>query len=370
MTLVIELSIEQKVGQLFFIGLPGTELVDDSMELLTDIQPGGVCLFARNCKEARQVRTLIDEICELLPRRPFISLDQEGGLVDRLRRITEPLPSAHEVSALPAEKGAVKLATITAELIRILGFNMNFAPVVDVIDDERRGNTNGSLASRAWGNSAAEVVEHAGKYASVLLEHGIYPCLKHFPGIGGVAVDPHDDLPEVALTREELEAKDFIPYRALFASVPAVMSGHAVFPNLDLQERDSNGKLLPSSLSQRILTELLRDEFGFEGLILTDDLEMGAIVRNYGMGEAALMAFEAGSDFLLICNSPQMIREAYDAMVSAVRDGKISEDRIDASLNRIERFRSKLSGPLDFDSERISELSSEISKLKNSIGLA
>ena len=362
---ILALPIEEKIGQLFFIGLPGAEVDAETKELLRDITPGGVCLFARNIRDAAQTRKFTDDIRENLSIEPFISLDQEGGLVDRLRRIIAPMPAPSSLKS-PAE--ARNLAEITAETIRILGFNMNFAPVVDVVDDARMNSFNG-LYSRAFGKYKSEVVEYAEEYLDGLQGGGCLGCLKHFPGLGASQVDSHEELPNVFLTREELYDNDLIPYRRLFPTekVNAVMNAHASFPRFDLQETDNNGKLLPSSLSYNIATVLLREELGFEGLAITDDLEMGAIVKNYGIGEACQMAILAGEDMLAICANADSIREGFNAIKDAVKSERISESRIDESLQRIAHLKSLMQPPLHFDKERLQSLSDKISQLNNQI---
>ena len=355
------LPIRQKIGQLFFIGVPNTEIDADTKDFLKDIAPGGICLFSSNIHEAEQTRNLLDKIREVAEIEPFFSLDQEGGLVDRLRRIITPMPAP---SSLKTPDEAKTLAEITAETIRILGFNMNFAPVVDVIDEARSKTYNG-LYSRAFGKSKSEVTEFAAKYLEGLREKNCLGCLKHFPGLGASAVDSHEELPSVYLTREEMFAIDLLPYRRLFEEkeIDSVMVAHAGYPRFDLQETDENGKLLPSSLSFNIVTKLLREELNFQGLAITDDLEMGAIVKNYGIGEACQMAILAGVDMLAICANPVSIREGFNAVLKAAEDGKISESRIDESLRRIAYLKSKMKSPLPFDAERLQSLSNEIAQL-------
>jgi len=358
---LLALPIEKKIGQLFFIGIPNAEIDSETKELLREIAPGGVCLFARNIREPAQTRKLTDDIRENIPSAPIISLDQEGGLVDRLRRIITPMPAPSSFR-LPAE--ARSQAEITAEIVRILGFNMNFAPVVDVIDETRTNSFNG-LYSRTFGKSKSEVVEYAAEYLGGLQDGGCLGCLKHFPGLGASQVDSHDEQPNVYLTREELFDSDLVPYRRLFPTgkVYSVMNAHASFSRFDLQETDNNGKLLPSSLSYNIVTKLLREELGFDGLAITDDLEMGAIVKNYGIGEACQMAILAGEDMLAICASPESIREGSNAVTDAVKSGRITEARIDESLLRIAHLKSLLQPPLPFDAERLQFLSDKISQL-------
>jgi beta-N-acetylhexosaminidase len=362
---ILSLPIEKKIGQLFFIGIPGAELDKSSRELIEEISPGGVCLFARNIRDASQTRKLLDEIREILAFEPFLSLDQEGGLVDRLRRIVEPMPAANSFTNAEDVKS---LAGITAEIIRILGFNMNFAPVVDVIDEARAKSNNG-LYSRAFGNSKEEVVEFASGYLETLEKNGCLGCLKHFPGLGASLVDSHEELPQVNLSQNELFETDLFPYREIFKTLKptAVMIAHASFPKSDLQEIDSDGKLLPSSLSYSFTTKLLREELGFEGISITDDMEMGAILKNYGIGEACRMAIRAGEDMLAICADSNNIREGFYSVLDAVKSGEISENRINESLKRIKEAKNLINLPLPFDESRLQELSNKIAELKANI---
>ena len=362
------LSLKEKIGQLYFIGLPSDEYDDGAKRLIEKIAPGGVCLFARNIKEANKTRTLLNTLRAELPFEPFLSLDQEGGLVDRLRRIVAPMPSVQDVSAEGKLENAERLAEITAEVVRILGFNMNFAPVVDITDESRQDFVMNTQC-RTFGCTLEEVIDFTTVYLNSLQKGGCMACLKHFPGIGAVEFDPHHELPTVNLDRDQLFDFDIKPYAEHFATdnVQAIMTGHTTFPPFDLQEHDSNGKLLPSSLSYNIVTKLLRDELHFQGLALTDDLEMGAVVENYGIGEASKMAFLAGNDFILVCNDPEAIVESFNAVLNAAEKGEISEKRIDQSLERIFRVRDLLSPPLEFNEEKLASLSEEIDALKKSL---
>ena len=355
------ISLEQKIGQLFFIGIAGPQADDATRELLSQISPGGVCLFARNIKETAQARNLLDEIRALLPVTPFLSVDQEGGLVDRLRRVMAPMPAPSKLTN--ATDGA-QLAAIIGETLRILGFNMDFAPVVDVIDDERAKHTNG-LFSRTFGRSKEDAAEFGAEFLNALQTNGVIGCLKHFPGLGAARVDSHEELPVVEIQETDLSETDLFPYRELLGTgnVHAVMAAHASFPNHRLQETDQNGKLLPSSLSYNFITKLLRGELGFRGLVITDDLEMGAILKNYGIGDACKMAVLAGVDMLAICADPDKIKEGYNSVLHAARSGEISPDRIDESLRRIAKTKAQLSQPLQFNPDRLDQLSVQIADL-------
>ncbi len=362
---LLSLSLKQKIGQLFFIGVLGTEIDSKTAALLGEISPGGVCLFARNIKTAEGVKKLLNDLRNVSAVEPLLSLDQEGGLVDRLRRITVPMPSA---SAIKTFEQARILAKITCEIVRILGFNMNFAPVVDVVDEARRQFFNG-LYSRTFGNSKEDIVSLSGEYLSVLQNGGCLACLKHFPGLGASDADSHEELPTINLTRNELYENDLFPYRELIKTgkVHAVMVGHAVYPKIDLQETGADGKLLPSSLSYNFVTKLLREELGFGGVIITDDLEMGAIVKNHGIGEACKMAINAGADMLAICADADAVREGFAAILKAVETGEISEERLHQSLARIAHIKSLIKPPLEFEMERIRLISEKITELNTQL---
>ena len=361
--LLTSLSLEQKIGQLFVIGLPGPTLDDASAELVKEVSPGGVCLFARNIREAGQTRELLDGIRRAMPVEPVLCVDQEGGLVDRMRRLMTPMPAASDIKSAA---DASRLGEIIAETLRILGFNLDFAPVVDVAN-EARSSANNGIFSRTFGDSAETVAHLGGAFLSSLQAGGCLGCLKHFPGLGATSVDSHEELPRVEILYDELSETDLSPYRALLSDAHAVMIAHAAYPNVYLQETDRNGKLLPSSLSYAYVTRLLREEMGFEGLAITDDLEMGAILKNYGIGEACRLAVHAGQDMLAICADPDRIREGYHSVLNSVKRGDISEDRIDLSLKRIGKLKSKLAPALNFDTSRLASLSAEVDLLKETL---
>lgn len=355
-----KLSIEEKIGQLFFIGIPGPELDSATAKLLETIRPGGVCLFARNIKGAEQTRTLLDGIRESLSVIPFLSLDQEGGRVDRLRRVLTPMPAA---SQLRSADDAAELGSIIGEAISILGFNMDFAPVVDVITGSRADFVNG-LQARGFGTSKEDVVAFATAFQDSLADHGILGCLKHFPGLAAATVDSHEQLPTVSLGGDELRDVDLHPYRELVGRDDVcVMVAHALYPNADLQDAGPDGKLLPSSLDPRIVTSLLRDELNFKGVALTDDMEMGAIVRHYGIGEASKMAVKAGEDMIAICASEEAIYEAHMAVTEAVSSNEITEMMLDRSVKRIFDLKARIADPEAFELDRLEVINERIKSL-------
>jgi beta-N-acetylhexosaminidase len=345
-------SLEQKVGQLFFIGIAGPVLDDPTRELLDTICPGGVCLFARNIKSREQTRQLNDDLRSYLDD-PLLSIDQEGGLVDRLRRIMTPLPAA---GLLKSVDDVETLGRIVGEELSILGFNMDFAPVVDVVTEERTKVSNG-LYNRPFGGSVADVVELAGAFNSKIRSYNILSCIKHFPGYGATRVDSHEELPVVEISEAEFDSIDLEPYRQLLPEADSVMIAHSTYPNVALQERDESGRLLPSSLSHGFVTTLLRERLGFDRLVVTDDLEMGAIMNTYGIGEACKMAILAGCDMLAICADPDRILEGHRAVLSAVQSGAISHDRLDGSIGRIAKTKAAITERLPFDNTRLDAIS-------------
>ncbi|MFN2453913.1 MAG: glycoside hydrolase family 3 N-terminal domain-containing protein [Pyrinomonadaceae bacterium] len=364
------LSLEQQIGQLFFIGLPGTELDAETRALIEYIKPGGVIIFGRNVASPQQLRNLLDGIRALLPIEPLVSVDQEGGLVDRLRKICTPMPSARTIRQHGDLAGARTLGRITGEILRILGFSMNFAPVMSIMTDERDLLSNG-LYSRSFGRSPGEVLGYSMVYLRGLQSTGCMGCLKHFPGIGAGEVDSHEEMPVVHLTHDDLLAQDLAPYIELFQReddrVRAVMVSHGGFPEIDLQRGVAGGLIEPASLNHRIVTELLREELGYKHLVVTDDLEMGAISRHCEIEEAVRRAFIAGQDMFLICSRPDIIRRGFDSLLLAAKDKLIPEERFAASLQRIASFKAITQPPLDFDLKRFKQLSDEIGVLNHKL---
>ncbi len=284
------LTLAQQIGQLLFIGLPGTKLDAETREIIEYVRPGGIIIFGRNVATAEQLRKLLDDIRELLEVEPLFGIDQEGGLVDRLRKIVTPMPSARTIRQHGDLAGARTLGRVTGEILRILGFNMNFAPVMSIMTDERDLLSNG-LYSRSFGRSPGEVLGYTTVYLRGLQSVGCLCCLKHFPGIGSGEVDSHQEMPVVHLSHDDLIAQDLAPYIELFQRaddrVQAVMISHGGFPDIDLQRGVAGGLIEPASLNYGIVTELLREELGFKHLVVTDDLEMGAISRHCEIEDAA-----------------------------------------------------------------------------------
>ena len=367
---LLSLSLEQQIGQFFFIGRPGTELDAEARTLLQEVQPGGVIIFGRNVASPQQLRDLLDGVRELLPIPPLIGVDQEGGLVDRLRKIFTPMPSARTIREHGDLSGARGLGRITGEVLRLLGFNINFGPVMSIMTEERDLLSNG-LYSRSFGRSPGEVLGYTTVYLRGLQETGIIGCLKHFPGIGAGEVDSHEEMPMVRLSHDDLMAQDLAPYIELFQRkddrVRCVMISHGGFPNIDIMKGVTGGLLEPASLSHNIVTNLLRKELGYQHLVVTDDLEMGAIAKHCEIEAAVVRAFIAGEDMMLICAHPEIIRRGYHSLLNVARDGKLPKDRMRTSLKRIAAMKSIVKPPPPFDLERFNMLSQETAKLNEKL---
>jgi beta-N-acetylhexosaminidase len=362
----LSLPFEQQIGQFFFIGLPGTTIDDEARQLIEEIKPGGIILFGRNIQSPEQVRKLLDESRALVPTPPLCGIDQEGGLVDRLREIFPPMPSARAIRQHGDLAGVRTLGKITGELLRMLGFNINFAPVMSIITQERSQLTNG-LYSRSYGRSPGEVLGYTTVYVRGLQGTGVLACLKHFPGIGAGAVDSHIEMPLVPLSRDDLLAQDLAPYIELFQRaddrVRVVMVSHGGFPNIDIKKGTTGGLVEPASISPRIVSNLLRQELSYKHLVVTDDLEMGAISKHCEIEEAAVKAFLAGEDMLLICATPEIIRRGYRELLAAARDTRISERRIKESLRRIAETKALAQPPTPLDMDKYNKLANDIREL-------
>jgi beta-N-acetylhexosaminidase len=364
------LPLEHQIGQLLFIGLPGTELDAEARALLEEVKPGGVIIFGRNVAAPEQLRGLLDGVRASLRVDPLLGIDQEGGLVDRLRKICTPMPAARVIRQHGDLAGARAHGRITGEVLRLLGFNMNFAPVMSIMTDDRDLLSNG-LYSRSYGRSPGEVLGYTMVYLRGLQGTGMLGCTKHFPGIGAGEVDTHEEMAVIHLTHDDLIAQDLAPYIELFQRednmVRAVMVSHGGFPNIDIHRGIAGGRLVPASINPSIVRDLLRDELGYDGLVVTDDLEMGAIAKHCEIEEASLRAVLAGEDMLLVCARPDLIRRSYHSLLDAARRGELTRGRIQASLRRIAAFKAQTKPPLTFDPKRFQEISAEVAELNRKL---
>lgn len=382
-TIADKLSVKEKAGRLLFIGLPETSLTKQTRELLEEVQPGGVVLFGRNIESAAQVALLNAQIRDSVGDKGiFIGVDQEGGLVDRFRNICEPMPSAKAVREAGRSELAQKFGELSARALRQLGFNINFAPVIDLSG----ANEDNGLRGRTFGAYPAEVSRLAGAYLDGLQRGGVVGCGKHFPGLGGSSVDSHRRLPVVTHSWEEIFERDLVPFMDLMFHRPgehlhSVMVSHAAFPEVseflqiwfrrtrDLPTLEAMHQL-PATISGNVVMRLLRQALKFDGLVITDDMEMGAVVETLSVAEASLRAVQAGSDMVLICEQAANFVAARDAITEAIETNELTMDAIDRSNERIERT-LKLAGDYQpFDQEEFDAVCRDITELKRALKAA
>ncbi|HKQ60181.1 MAG TPA: glycoside hydrolase family 3 N-terminal domain-containing protein, partial [Candidatus Polarisedimenticolaceae bacterium] len=299
-------SIAAAAGRVLMVGVPGPELDLDTAGRLRALGPGGAILFRRNLESVAGAIALLGELQRLLPAPALHAIDQEGGRVSRLEPWIGTTPSADALRRA-GESAVAEFARATADAVRSLGFNVDFAPVVDLCGPDA---PNG-IAERSFGTDPAEVARLAGRMLDGLQSRGVAGCLKHFPGLGDTSLDSHLALPTVLRTRERLEAEDLVPYRQLAPRAASVMIGHGYYPAWDREGE------LPATCSSRIVRGLLREELGYRGLAISDDLEMGAISPLDAGGAAAVRAIAAGCDLLLYCGDLERAEAARDALASA-----------------------------------------------------
>ena len=322
--LVANMSDADKVGQLMMIGIHGKTLNDDAKFMLNEYRVGGIILFDRNMESKDQVKSLITDINKtgksagLTPL--FIGIDQEGGAVARMEAQLIKVPPAEELGKEPIEQ-AVSLAKQSGTELKDLGFNINFAPVADL----------GLTYGRSFSTKPDDVVRYASTVSKAYDEVGLWYSYKHFPGIGKTDVDLHADTSVVPVSKETLLNEDTKVFVDLIKqSKPntyAIMVSHAMYPQIDPDH--------PSSLSKAIITDWLRKDMGYNGVVVTDDMDMGALAKHYTFGDMAVQSILAGSDILLVCHEYEHMQEAYNGLMKAVKDGRISKERLDESVKRI-----------------------------------
>src|SRR5436853_53091 len=317
------------LGQLILTGVPGKELDAETEKLFRRVEPGGFILFARNIESPTQLRKLIDDLRGLSKIEPIITIDQEGGRVSRLRLIGNEPPNAQQLR----DKDDVDLVRwhgdITGRLLRLFGFNLDLCPVLDISFDDDADN---SLRGRCYGKNVEQVVRLAGAFNDGMRDEGILSCGKHFPGYSAATVDAHHDLPKIERSRAELDAQELAVFRQFATAVDSMMICHGWYPSFNPVKR-------PASLSREIITDLLRKEFRYDGLIMTDDLDMGAILNEYGLEETIRLAIEAGNDWVMICHRIDSIGEVHSTL------GKLPPAQIERALQSVAQTKTKLVAP-------------------------
>src|SRR6266480_124164 len=344
-------------GQLILTGVPGKELDPETAAMFRRVQPGGFILFGRNIETASQLRKLIDDLRDLSQVEPIITIDQEGGRVSRLRLLGNEPPNAQQLR----DKGDADLirwhGMITGRLLRIFGFNLDLCPVLDISFDDEADN---SLRGRCYGKTVEQVIRNAAAFNSALRVAGVASCGKHFPGYSAAVVDAHHSLPRIDRTRGQLDREELAVFRAFAGGdsgaakthvVDSMMICHGWYPCFE-------EKKTPASLSHRVVTKLLRDELSFDGLVMTDDLDMGAIVNEYSFDEMLQLTFAAGNDLAMICHRIDKAAEALGVIE------KLPRKQINRALASVAAFKSKMQPPTKFSESAFRKLDDAIWKLR------
>ena len=318
------------IGQLLIIGFDGTEMSPHLAGLLTKIQPAGVILFARNIVSAEQTHALLRACQKHVATPLFTCVDLEGGKVDRFRDVLGPAPAPAEVFSTGSRKLFRQHGRVIGENCRALGFNVDFAPALDLAFEASRS----VMGSRAVSDDPKQVVLYAREFLRGLSDAGILGCGKHFPGLGEANLDTHLELPSVNKSLPKLWAQDLVPYRTLRRELPMVMVSHAAFPAVTKTST-------PASLSKKWITDILRQRIGYRGLICSDDLEMGGVLAAAPIEEAAIGHIRAGGNLCLICHQEDFILRAHEALThEAERDRKFAR-RTQEAARRVLAFKKK-----------------------------
>jgi beta-N-acetylhexosaminidase len=331
-------KLDTDIGRLFMAGMPGPQLDEKTAMLIRDHCLGGVILFSRNIESPAQLAMLCNDLQNKAMHYHgtplFLAIDQEGGPVARLKEPFALFPGNRAIGKdkRPVDK-AKAFARITAKEMTLVGLNMDLAPVVDVQCREPEKH----LLGRTFSDDPQQVALLGRTVVKILQEKGVMAVAKHFPGLGKASLDPHFHLPKIDVTAQELEEVNYPPFRAAIEQgVSGIMTSHAIYPLLDPE--------LPSTLSRKTLKGILRNTLGFQGLIITDDLEMGALEEDWGVADGAASAFEAGADVLLICQDQDKVLEGMKTLKDKLIRGDISLKRLHQSLERIKEAKSRFLG--------------------------
>jgi beta-N-acetylhexosaminidase len=327
-------ALEKQAASLFTVGFYGKTVTDDLRGLLAR-GVGGVIYFARNVGAPAEVLELNREIKQVAARPLVLAVDQEGGQVARLRQGFTELPPMRAVGAAGSASLARELGGLIGRELRAVGFDMNYAPVLDIDTNP----ANPIIAARSFGRTPELVTELGLALAAGLQGAGVAACGKHFPGHGDTSQDSHLELPRLPHAMERLERVELAPFRAAAqAGIASFMTAHVIFEAVDAK--------YPATMSRAVLTGILREKLGYDGMVVTDDVEMKAIADNYGVEEAVLLGLAAGVDHFLCCHTAELAHRAIDAIVHAVESGKLSQAIIDSAARRFGSVRARFAQPI------------------------
>ena len=326
------MTLEEKVGQMMFYGVNGTNVDDKVVNLFEDQHVGGIILYGHRNFWGSSLDNNVNSIKKANRQNSdiplFIGFDEEGGSMSQLPQELMRTPSKGELGNTNDSSLATGIGAGTAKKLKLLGINTDFGTVLDI----NTNKNNPIIGVRSYGSTKEKVTEFGINELKAIQNEGVIPTVKHFPGHGDTEVDSHLGLPSLNHDLNRLKSTELVPFQtAINNGVDMVMTAHIMLPQID--------KEYPATMSKKILTDLLRDEMGYKGVIITDDLEMQAISKNWDLGEAAIKSVEAGADILLVCHTIENQQKVYNAVVQGVNDGKIDENRIDESVRRILRLK-------------------------------
>lgn len=356
-------NLASDIGQLLIIGFDGTEMSPGLASLLARLQPAGVILFARNITGGGQTYKLLKD-CQACVSTPlFTAVDMEGGRVDRFRNVTGPSPSAADVFATGDRKLFRKHGKVIGESCRALGFNTDFAPVVDLAFEASKT----VMSSRAVSPDPKHAVLYAREFLQGLRAAHVVGSAKHFPGLGEANLDTHHELPSVTKSWKKMWSEDLYPYRIMRRELAMVLVGHANYSEIT---HDPG----PASLSKKWITDVLRKKIGYRGLVVSDDLEMGGVLKAAPIEQAAVEHIRAGGDLCLICHIEEYVTRSYDALLREAEGNRSFARRVNESAARVLAFKRKSAAlkhrPPAPTAAKLEKLSRQVREFSEQVGLA
>lgn len=355
---VEELTIKEKIGQMIIVGMETNYITDRIKNMIQNYKIGGIILYRKNFKTYAEMLKLIEELKTLNINNKiplFIAIDQEGGRVNRMPKQIENLPSANQVAEIGGKELVQKSANITGKLLRNSGYNLNFAPVLDI----KRFGDKTAIGDRSFGKNKNVVSECGITAMKELQKNKIIPVIKHFPGHGATKQDSHHFLPIINSSMKKIENEDMYPFqKAIENGAEAILVGHLLIRNVT--------GIYPASLSRKFITKYLRKKYRYNGLIVTDDLKMKAIKFIYGCDLAVTKAFEAGNDIIVFRFNKEEEKRVLEKIENLVKKGKIKESRINRSVRRIIKIKEKyeISDTEKIKGIDIEEINKEIKEIR------
>lgn len=331
--MIKNMTLEEKIGQLIIVGKEGLEINEDDIHLIESNEVGGFIFFSRNVDNEKQVLNLLNDLkgsnsSNKVPL--FLAIDEEGGVVSRLSQIYGKLPTAKKLGEKNDQELSLEYGKILGLSLKKLGFNLDFAPVLDINSNPK----NPVIGDRSFGNTSSKVIDNGLSVMEGIHSQGIISSVKHFPGHGDTSVDSHLDLPKIDKSLDELENLELVPFKeAINKDADMIMVAHILFPQLDDK--------YPASMSDEIINKLLREKLNFNGVIVLDDITMGAITENYSIGKGSIEFLKSGGDIILVCHGNDNPSIVLDSIKMGIEENDISMDDIDKKVYRILSLKDK-----------------------------